>query len=102
MSIGGLGVGASRIEGVSIGGLGVGGEQLHGLMVAGGTVRVIEGGTLRGVGVSSFNYIQGDAARAPDRDRELRAEPARGAGGVVNIVRNNPKGRRWLPIVNWN
>ena len=36
-----------------------------------GTVRVIEGGTLRGVGVSSFNYIQGTQRGLGDRDALL-------------------------------
>ncbi|MBK6456056.1 MAG: hypothetical protein IPF87_08250 [Gemmatimonadetes bacterium] len=71
-------------------------------MVAGGTVRVIEGGTLRGVGVSSFNYIQGTQRGLTigivNYARSLHGVQV----GVVNIVRDNPKGRRWLPIVNWN
>ncbi len=44
-------------------------------------------GTQRGLTIGIVNYA-----------RSLHGVQV----GVVNIVRNNPKGRRWLPIVNWN
>ncbi len=102
LSIGGLGVGAPTISGVAVGGLGVGGQHLNGLMVGVYTVRIIEGGTLRGVGVSSFNDIRG-SQRGLTIGLVNHAWRLHGMQiGVINIVKNNPSGRRVLPLVNWN
>jgi hypothetical protein len=85
-----------------VGGLGVGGEHLHGLMVGGYTVRVVERGSLRGVGVSAFNDIRG-IQRGLTLGLVNHAWTLHGMQvGIINIAKNNPKGRRVLPIVNWN
>jgi len=101
LSIAGLGVGAPTVKGVAIGGLGVGGHELEGVMIGGATVRVVEGGTLRGVGVSPVNYIQG-TQRALTIGIVNYAWELHGLQlGVIDIVRRNPAGGRVLPLVNW-
>ena len=70
-------------------------------MVAGGTVRVVNDGTLRGVGVSSFNYIQG-TQRGLTIGIVNYARTLHGMQiGLINIARHNPSGRKMLPVVNW-
>lgn len=102
LAIGGLGVGAPSITGLAVGGLGVGGQHLNGVMVGGYTVKVIEGGTLRGVGVSAFNDIRG-TQRGLTIGLVNHAWRLHGMQiGIINIVKNNPSGRRVLPLVNWN
>jgi len=71
------------------------------LMLAGATVRVVEDGMLRGVGVSAVNYIQGTqrglTVGIVNYTRRLSGVQL----GLINIVRENPAGRVVLPVVNW-
>lgn len=101
LSIAGLGVGAPHVQGIAISGVGVGGEELHGLMIAGATVRVVNDGIVRGVAVSPVNFIQGTARGLTigivNYTRRLHGVQL----GVVNIARDNPRGRRVLPLINW-
>ena len=54
------------------------------------------------MGVSAFNDIRG-SQRGLTIGLVNRAWSLHGVQvGVINIVRNNPKGRRVLPIFNWN
>jgi hypothetical protein len=101
LAAGGLGVGASTVEGVMIGGLGAGAENLTGASLAGGYVR-LEGGILRGASVAGWNDIRG-------RQRGLTIglyNYARNLAGIqiglLNVARNNPPGLRALPFVNAN
>lgn len=101
LSIAGLGVGAPRVQGIAIGGIGVGGEELHGVMIAGATVRVVDEGVLRGVAVSSVNFIQG-STRGLTIGLVNYTHRLHGVQlGVINIARDNPSGRRVLPLINW-
>jgi hypothetical protein len=102
IALGGLGVGAGgAFRGVAAAGVGVGGRDLSGLMLAGGSVRVVEGGTLNGVGASLMNYVQGHQRGLTiglvNYTRTLSGVQV----GLVNIVRENPSSRRVLPFLNW-
>jgi hypothetical protein len=101
LSIAGLGVGAPTVKGVAIGGLGVGGEELQGIMVAGATVRIVNDGMLRGVAVSTVNIVQGTTRGLTiglvNYTRRLHGVQL----GLINIARDNPSGRRFLPVINW-
>ncbi|MBY0489281.1 MAG: hypothetical protein K2R93_05525 [Gemmatimonadaceae bacterium] len=106
LALSGVGVGATAIRGIAAAGLGVGGQRLTGVFAAAYTIRIADvdhrgDGELHGVGISAFNDIRG-------RQRGLTigvvnyARSLHGAQvGVINIVRNNPKGRKVLPVVNW-
>lgn len=96
-----IGVGAPRIRGIAIGGLGVGGEDVRGLMVSGLMVRTARDGSATGALVSPLNqvrgYQKGVAIGLINYAWTLRGVQL----GVINIVRDNPKGRRVLPVINW-
>ncbi|MBX7119574.1 MAG: hypothetical protein K1X31_11290, partial [Gemmatimonadaceae bacterium] len=100
LAIGGLGVGSPRIEGVAIGAY-VRATDVRGVIIApvlfrsfreadvhGGVVApvVITNGLQRGLAIGIVNY-----AHALDGVQV----------GLVNYVRDNPAGRRVLPVVNW-
>ncbi len=112
-----LGVGAGgHLKGISIAGLGVGAPAVTGLQVAllsGG--EVVEGITLapayfrihggentymKGLSVSAFNHIMGDQFGVAIGIFNY-AYSVRGFQlGVLNHVKNNPPGLRWLPVFN--
>jgi hypothetical protein len=116
IAIGGLGVGAgNRIHGAAIGGLGVGSERIDGLAI-GSLVRAREtraiviapvlfrsfrDAEVRGATVSAVNVVYGSqrglALGVVNYTESLNGVQV----GVLNIVRDNPRGRRVLPVVNW-
>lgn len=101
LAAGGLGVGASTVEGVMVGGLGAGAENLTGASIAGGYVR-LEGGVLRGASVAGWNDIRGRQRGLTiglyNYTRDLSGIQI----GLLNVARNNPPGLRILPFVNAN
>ena len=118
LNIGGLGVGAGDLlEGVTVAGLGAGSVEIRGLVLAGGAaggkyVRgvlaaggcnlIADGGELKGLAVASVNWFKGHqsglAVGIVNYTWSLKGVQI----GLVNIVRDNPPGRRVLPFVNWN
>jgi hypothetical protein len=101
LSIGAVGVGSPHVKGLAIGGVGVGGQRLEGVMVGGALVQVDTGGVVRGASVAAFNrfrgHQQGVAIGLVNYAWSLNGVQL----GVINIVRDNPRGRRVLPIINW-
>ncbi len=118
LNIGGLGVGAGDLlEGVTLAGLAAGSVEIRGLVVAGGAagakyVRgvlaaggcnlIVDGGELEGAAIASVNWFKGHqnglAVGIVNYTWSLKGVQI----GLVNIVRDNPRGRRVLPFVNWN
>lgn len=116
INIGGLGVGAGEaVVGVSLGGLAVGGPKINGiqaaLVVGGEQIRGIsiapayfriEGmdGYMKGLSVSAFNHIEGEVFGICIGIFNW-AYAVRGFQlGILNHVKSNPKGLRWLPVFN--
>jgi hypothetical protein len=101
LNICGIGAGAPTIKGVSIAGFGLGGRSISGLSLALGTIQVKNGGVLNGLAVSAFNYIRGTqrgiAIGIVNYAFRLKGVQI----GLLNIVRDNPRGRTVLPIVNF-
>lgn len=102
LSIGGLGVGAPNVRGVVIAGLGAGGHNIKGVFLAAGTIRVEDDGIMHGLAISGFNSIKGTQngltigiVNYAYRLKGLQI-------GLINIVRDNPRGRKVLPIINFN
>lgn len=101
--LGGLGVGTGgSARGITIGGLGAGvGGSARGLMLAPAVFRIENGGSLRGASASAVNLIRGEqrglAIGIVNYAHRLHGVQL----GVINIVRDNPSGRRVLPVVNW-
>ncbi len=102
--IAGLGAGAPTVKGIAVAGLGVGGNSIQGIAIALGHIRIDDDKTgdaeLRGFACSAFNYIKG-------RQTGLSigivnyAYSLKGVQiGLINIVRDNPKLARILPLIN--
>lgn len=96
---GGLGVVVDgRARGLTVGGLGIVAEEVAGISLAAVRTRVE---AMNGVGVAGWNDVRG-----PQRGLTIGIyNYARTLSGVqiglINHVRDNPPGRRILPIINW-
>lgn len=102
LTIAGLGAGAPTVRGVTLAGIGVGGVDIGYLTVAIGTIRVEEDGYLRGVAASAFNHVRGTQTGLSIGIVNYAWDCKGLQLGVINIVRNNPKGLRVLPVFNRN
>jgi hypothetical protein len=102
LTIGGVFAGAPQVQGITIGGIGVGGETLKGIHLALGTVMVTNNGRMVGFSASAFNYFKGSqhglAIGIVNYAYRLKGVQI----GLVNIVRDNPRGMKVLPILNAN
>lgn len=96
----GLAAGAPEVRGITIGGLAVGGNDVKGIQIAGGFIMINKGGRLAGLAASSFNYIRG-AQTGLAIGIVNYAYSVKGLQiGLVNIVRDNPRGLKVLPVFN--
>jgi hypothetical protein len=102
LTVCGLGAGAPVLEGLTIAGFGLGGKRIRGVSIALGSIHIVEDGVYSGLAVSAFNHIRGTmkgvAIGIVNTAYRLRGLQI----GLVNIVRDNPRGRTVLPIVNFN
>jgi hypothetical protein len=102
LTVCGLGAGAPAIKGITVAGFGLGAKNITGVSLALGTIQIVENGTYRGLAVSAFNYFKGTqkgvALGIVNYAFRLKGLQI----GLVNIVRDNPQGRKVLPIVNFN
>jgi hypothetical protein len=102
LTIAGLGAGAPVLEGLTIAGIGLGGRRVSGVSLALGTIRIVEDGVYAGLAVSAFNHIKGTmkgvAIGIVNYAYRLKGLQV----GLLNIVRDNPRGRTVLPIINFN
>jgi len=84
-----------------IGGLGAGGMDLKGVFAGLAMIRVEKGGRLSGLAASSFNHIRGTLNGVSIGIVNYAWRIEKGFQlGLVNIVRDNPKGLRVLPVFN--
>ena len=115
LSLAGGGIGATRLEGIAIAGGVLGAREMQGVMIAGfwnrvrredhgwfGRRRTVGGpARLEGVGISAFNQVlghqQGLTIGLLNYAWSLNGLQV----GLINIVRDNPPGRRVLPVLNW-
>jgi hypothetical protein len=100
ISIAAVGIGAPKITGLQIA-LASGGQAVRGITIAPAYFRV-EGDEayMKGLTVSAFNHIMGDQFGVTIGIFNY-AWSVRGFQlGVLNHVKSNPKGLRWLPIFN--
>lgn len=102
IGIGGVGVGAGgTLRGIMVAGIGVGAEEMRGLALAPVLFRTERGGRLIGGSISAVNAVRGEQ-RGITVGVVNYARSLQGAQlGIVNVVRDNPRGRRVLPILNW-
>lgn len=102
VTIAGLGIGSPHIKGITVGGAGVGGVHIKGITIALGTIRIEPGGTLNGFALSGFNYFRGGQVGVSvglvNYTYTLKGLQL----GIINIVRENPRFLKVLPLVNAN
>lgn len=102
LTVAGLAAGSKEILGLCIAGGVIGGQTLKGIHIAGGMVYVSREGSLSGCTVSPFNYIRG-AQNGLSIGIVNYAWSVKGIQlGLVNIVRDNPRGLKVLPVFNTN
>jgi hypothetical protein len=100
LSLGGLAVGGPKVRGIQAA-LVVGGEQVRGISIAPAYFR-IEGmdGYMKGISVSAFNHIGGEVFGICIGIFNWAYSVHGFQLGILNHVKNNPKGLRWLPVFN--
>ena len=100
ITIAGIGIGVPRVSGAAAALL-VGAETTRGVVLAPVLFRTEPGGQLIGVSASSVNAVRGSQLGLTIGLVNY-AESLRGMQiGVVNIVRDNPRGRKVLPFLNF-
>lgn len=100
ISLAGLAVGGPKISGIQAA-LVVGGEQIQGLSIAPAYFRIESmDGYMKGFSVSAFNHIEGDVFGVCIGIFNWAYAVKGFQLGVLNHVKSNPKGLRWLPIFN--
>ncbi len=114
LSVAGVGIGGERVTGIAIAPA-VGGATVEGIMIAPAYFRVGEGkrekmdaeeydgdleGVMRGISVSAFNQIKGDQIGATFGVVNYTHRIKGVQFGLINIVKENPRGLRVLPIFN--
>jgi len=100
LTICGLAAGSKEIRGLTIGGGAVGGEILKGIHLAGGMVHVVKDGQLIGFAGSPFNYIRGSQTGLSIGIVNYAFRVNGIQLGLVNIVRDNPRYLKVLPVFN--
>jgi len=99
-AIGLVGVGAPRLEGVVVGSL-VRAAKVRGFVVSPVMFRSLPDADVRGATVSGVNIVHGHQ-RGVAIGLVNFAQSLNGVQlGGINIVRDNPPGRRVLPVINW-
>jgi hypothetical protein len=101
ISIAGLGVGAPKVTGLQLA-LVSGGNEVRGITIAPAYFR-IEGedaAYMKGLSVSAFNHIMGDQFGVAIGIFNYAWRVKGFQLGILNHVKSNPKGLRWLPIFN--
>lgn len=112
ITVAGVGVGGPKVTGLAVA-LAVGGVDVKGIMIAPAFFRVGGGnntdengvsteeeGVMKGLSISAYNRIKGEqrgvALGIVNYTRKIKGFQF----GIINIVRDNPKGLRVLPIFN--
>jgi hypothetical protein len=101
ISVAGLGVGAPKMTGLQIA-LASGGNEVRGITIAPAYFRIEaeEGAYMKGLSVSAFNHIMGDQFGVAIGIFNYAYAVHGFQLGVLNHVKNNPRGLRWLPVFN--
>lgn len=96
-----FGIGAQEIRGLNLAAT-MKADVIAGISVAPAFSRISSGGELRGVSLSPYHEVKGHthglAIGIVNYTRTLNGVQL----GLVNIVTENPNGRRMLPVLNWN
>lgn len=100
INVGGVGVAAPMISGLTVAGFHARGEQIKGVTLAFGWVKVE--GNLSGFSASAFNQIKGRQTGVALGIVNVAYELNGVQIGLINYVRDSPRYRKILPIINAN
>lgn len=100
LTVCGLAAGAKEVVGLTVGGLAVGGQVLKGAQIAGAMVHVPKDGRLVGLAASPFNFIKGAQTGLAIGIVNYAWHVDGVQIGLVNIVRDNPRYLKVLPVFN--
>ena len=100
INVGGVGVAAPMISGLTVAGFQARGEQIKGVTLALGWVKVE--GNLSGFSASTFNQIKGKQTGVALGIVNVAYELNGVQIGLINYVRDNPRYRTVLPVINAN
>jgi len=96
-----IGIGAQAIEGFNVSAT-MKSDRISGLAIAPGFARINPGGDLHGISLAGYHEVRGHTQGLTigivNYTRTLNGVQL----GVINMVDQNPRGRRVLPLVNWN
>lgn len=118
VSISGLIQEVDKINGIGIAGFTVSGDTLNGIFVGlwgvkrwNGEIKLINGFAIGGIGVSSEKingiviggFVGSDSQNGISFGLFNSTKKLKGMQiGIINHVANNPRGLRWLPIINFH
>jgi hypothetical protein len=100
LTVCGLAAGGKEVTGLTVAGLAVGGQVLTGAQIAGGMVHVPKDGRMVGFAASPFNYIRGPQTGLSIGIVNYAFHVDGVQIGLVNIVRDNPRYLKVLPVFN--
>ncbi len=96
-----IGIGAQAINGFSVSAT-MRADNISGLTIAPGFARINPGGELHGISFAGYHEVRGHTSGLSigivNYTRTLKGVQL----GLINMVDRNPRGRRVLPLVNWN
>lgn len=100
VTLAGIAAGAPRVRGLVMAGWAVGGKDIGGAALSGICVLVTKGGRMSGLAASPFNFIKGFQSGLSIGIVNYAYRINGVQLGVVNIVRDNPKYLKVLPLFN--
>ncbi len=96
-----VGIGAEAINGFSLSAT-MRADHISGLTLAPAFARINPGGELHGISLAGYHEVRGHTSGLTigiiNYTRTLKGVQL----GLINMVDRNPRGRRVLPLVNWN
>ena len=100
LTLAGIGAGAPKVRGLVMAGWATGGMDLKGAFLAGICVYVPKDGRISGLAASPFNFIKGSQSGIAIGIVNYAFRVKGVQIGLVNIVRDNPRSLRILPLFN--
>ena len=103
IALAGLGLGAGHsISGLVFGGAGVGAPNLSGIILSLGKVQTMDEGKMKGLAIATYNDFPGSQTGVSIGIVNKTNELFGFQFGLINIVNENPKLFRVLPLMNFN
>ena len=83
-------------------GFAIGGEKIKGISIAAGMIKITNDGSITGFSSSAFNYIKGTQNGVSFGIVNYAFKLNGIQLGLINYVRDNPRGLKILPLINFH